>query len=428
MMALEKQIKSLRSKLKVKETGIEDRISFLSNIVKSDINPSLIKFHDQQLVSLLEEYNVVSEQFQILLLENVKTESDVDTTMSELRKTLINLQEAVYTCRSSLMKMFDSSDSNANNYVKSAVNLKMPELQIPTFSDNSSNVFAFESFRSSFLNALSSVPSLTNIEKMVYLKSALRGQALSLVDNLNIDDTCFEQAWKLLESEYYDKEYIVDYVLSEILNYSCCTDVDQVFAFNTFLKSFLLNLNKLGYDFENKTNSSGNLLMSKIIRTKLPKFFLQELTRKSGESYPSVDQFINYASEICKMHKRPDSISGNKINSSISHPKVRVNNSEFRKHNDIQTSVKMCKFCAKSNHSSSNCTKYNNYNDRVRRAGELGLCTLCLGKFHKSDNCPGKLGKLAFPCAACKQNNHVTPLCRNMVMSLSSAKKSNGRD
>ena len=89
---------------------------------------------------------------------------------------------------------------------------------------------------------------------------------------------------------------------------------------------------------------------------------------------------------------------------------------------------KHCKFCLKTNHSSTNCKSYPNYSDRLRRADSLNLCNKCLGKFHKSDNCPGLTAKLPFPCAICKKPDHVTPVCPAMIMSISAAKKSNGRD
>lgn len=420
-MDVEKQIKSFQSKLKVKAIIIEDKVGLLNGLNPS-VDVSLVKLHDQQLDELIQSFDSLTQDFQVLLISNVPAK-EVETTISELRKTKNKLEGLVFLCRDNLRKAFDLSDRHANIVEKPVVNMKMPQLKIQTFSDNSGDLFAFESFRSSFLNAMSSFPSITNIEKMIYLKSSLTGQALSLVDHMKVDDSSFDQAWELLESEYFDVEFIVDSVLDQILNYAYCNGVDHVISFNTFLKSKVLNLSKLGYRFEN--NTSGDLLLSKIIRSKLPKFILQELSRKTGDSFPSVKQILGNLIDICKLHHKTESTSFKNYGSSSSSQTKYNNKTEKKLENNF---VKLCKFCGKDKHSSTRCDKYRNYNERKRRAIEMGLCVRCLGKYHKGDACRGVSNELPYPCSICKRCDHVTPMCANMVMSLSSEKEFKSRD
>ena len=180
-----------------------------------------------------------------------------------------------------------------------------------------------------------SFPSMSSIEKMIYLKSSLRGQALSLIDNIPIDDMSFEQAWKLLEDEYYDKEFLIDAIMNKIIEYPKCSNIDNTLEFCTFLKFNLINLKKIGHDFE-KIGSAGNLLISKIVRMKLPNFFIQELCRRSHVSYPSINQFLTNAHDIGIMFKKTDSHSSSNSHKNIGTPqsKQRVDSFEFRKYSD----------------------------------------------------------------------------------------------
>ena len=68
------------------------------------------------------------------------------------------------------------------------IQLKLPGLKIVRFSDNSSNLFAFFQFKSSFINAMESISGVALTTKLVCLKSYLSGRALTLIENLPITD------------------------------------------------------------------------------------------------------------------------------------------------------------------------------------------------------------------------------------------------
>ena len=70
-------------------------------------------------------------------------------------------------------------------------------------------------------------------------------------------------------------------------------------------------------------------------------------------------------------------------------------------------SAKPRKLCSVGGHSMAKCPKYVNYATRVRRCGELKLCSFCTSSKHLAEACPGKDGKLSFQCFTCKSSSHI---------------------
>ena len=60
------------------------------------------------------------------------------------------------------------------------------------------------------------------------------------------------------------------------------------------------------------------LLLSHIVRSKLPSFFLQELCRRSNVGFPTVNQFIDLGPEIFKMFKKSNVTSKAKMSYNVS--------------------------------------------------------------------------------------------------------------
>ena len=106
-----------------------------------------------------------------------------------------------------------------NSVPTASIQLKLPELKIKTFSDNSHDLFEFYRFASSFLNAVNSVPGTSGSVKLVYLKSYLSGRALTLIENYPITDQGFDDAWNLLKQEFLDENLLINETLTTIIKW-----------------------------------------------------------------------------------------------------------------------------------------------------------------------------------------------------------------
>ncbi|XP_070169704.1 uncharacterized protein [Polyergus mexicanus] len=80
-----------------------------------------------------------------------------------------------------------------------AVSLQLPRIPLPKFFGNFAE---WENFRGIFESLVASKESLSNTQKLHYLKASVTGEAAVLINHVKIADTNYDGAWKLLIEEY----------------------------------------------------------------------------------------------------------------------------------------------------------------------------------------------------------------------------------
>lgn len=98
------------------------------------------------------------------------------------------------------------STSRASDQMDTQINIRLPKLNLPTFSGKYHEWFPFfDSFNSVIhLNA-----SISSVQKLQYLKASLTGDAGNVISSLEISDLNYEVAWNLLRERYDNKRVIV---------------------------------------------------------------------------------------------------------------------------------------------------------------------------------------------------------------------------
>ncbi|XP_070171430.1 uncharacterized protein, partial [Polyergus mexicanus] len=76
-----------------------------------------------------------------------------------------------------------------------AVSLQLPRIPLPKFSGNFAE---WENFRGIFESLVASKESLSNTQKLHYLKASVTGEAAVLINHVKIADANYDGAWKLL--------------------------------------------------------------------------------------------------------------------------------------------------------------------------------------------------------------------------------------
>ena len=151
--------------------------------------------------------------------------------------------------------------------------------------------------KKSFRNAIAGMPNLTGAQKLIYLKGYLTGEALNIVENIPVEDDSFDQAVKLLDLNFLDKELIIDKTLNSILSAPEVGQVKEVEFFIRLIINKVHDLKGVGAILTEE-NSSGLLLLSKIINLKLPRQFLIELSRETNTNYPNFNQLVEKYQDI----------------------------------------------------------------------------------------------------------------------------------
>ena len=308
------------------------------------------------------------------------------------------------------------SQNNANVENCKTVKLPLPTITLESFENKSSDPFAYFTFKKTFLNALAGIPNLTNAQKLIYLKNFVKGEALSTVEHVTVNDDGFKTAFDLLDFNFLNKEEIRDRTIDTILSLSESRSLKEVETLIRAVNIKLHYLKSLNLDLL-EANSAGLVLVSKIVCNKLPRHFLIELFRETGTNYPSFNLLLQVYQSILtrlQVNIKDNSSKGqdNQVNIFSSNkgakPKMVNKSSNEKPTSDNKSSeakVKSskCRFCGSPEHTTVNCEVHPSIDARIKLADQKGWCTKCLSGKHNTDSCPGKSASLPFKCYRCKK-------------------------
>ena len=365
---MSESIKRLVSKRAFKKGQITQDIKDLEALDDADLSVHLL---DQYIKTIEDRLSAIEDFDSEICTDTSDSELTVVVASSRAYHMTINLKLSEYKAiRESLMAKKSPNPSGSATPGK-IVKLPLPPIQIQTFENNSENPFSYYTFKKSFKNAIAGMPNLTDTQKLIYLKGYLTGEALNIVEN------SFDQAVKLLDLNFLDKELIIDKTLNAILSAPEVGQVKEVESFIRLIINKVHGLKGVGV-IMTKENSSGFLLLSKIINLKLPRQFLIELCRETNTNYPNFNQLVETYQDILVRlrlgfndQRVKPKVKGEHFNSSSKGDSKSKPNTESKtkdntnvdkgkanaEHNKKQAFK--CKFCPSSDHSSSKCHSYN---------------------------------------------------------------------
>jgi hypothetical protein len=384
---------------------------------------------DMPMNAMFALYQDASKRFELIKTKQealINASEDADEVLTdEITDYQVDMQmklSEILTRTESVVSVEQSSTAG-NSASGSGSYLKMPEMQLPKFADNSENLFCYIQFKSGFMNGLNAFPAMSNNTKFMYLRSQLSGKAYALIENLVVDETTFETAVKILDKEFKNRSEIFIATMSAILNEPPSTTLEAACDVVARFRTKMHELQKLDYDFSN--NEASVEFVSMILRSKLPKFVNIEIGRLTDKSNPSYEVIIDNIMKVkmllqdCYKAKPEKSVPTNRpqrFMANSSKPDYSTKASYSNQQKTTSNTVKTCKFCSSSNHYSIGCMKYQNYEQRQARARELKLCIRCLSSKHGEETCSGHDNKIPYPCKVCQNHNHVSPMCRRAVV------------
>lgn len=142
--------------------------------------------------------------------------------MFVLHKKIFEYTEARYLAISDLLSVWMSAVSPrppAQPAVPGAStkhsNVKLPPISIPKFFDKFTD---YVTFRDSFKSLIISKRTLSDLEKLHYLKISTEGDAHELICNVPLVATNFQIAWDLLRTRYSNTRASVNVHLNDIFS------------------------------------------------------------------------------------------------------------------------------------------------------------------------------------------------------------------
>ena len=232
--------------------------------------------------------------------------------------------------------------------------------------------------------------NLSNIEKFIYLKNSLTGDAKQALSGILISNENYKNAKTLLKEIFEDIELLKRTHFAGLINLPKAANTTRdLRAIYNKIECHLRNLESLKQDINHD-------IFVSIISSKIPKEVLLQLVLKRGATEKWTAStlrkaFKNYvvAAEWVEEVSTPDM------------PKV---NRQTHRNGSYHRFFQQCKFC-NGDHWSDQCVEYTTAEDRKLKIKDS--CFLCLQQGHIAHKC--RLNKVCYYCKCI--NHHHRSLC-----------------
>ena len=321
------------------------------------------------------------------------------------------------------------SGSSSNEELMKAVlgarsGISKISLNCPVFDSDSRDKLHFKDWFQQYEAVLNASHGIDDKNKLVYLRSKVKGTASSYLASLEVTNENYKEAIKLLKTHYEDKEFIKDELLKQILNELPGYDFEytKTKLYIAKIKNLLNDLKRYyGVDLST-VNSGGNVLVSHIVFAKLSNELQRAFIQECKTCYPNFDQiFDNHTNIINTINKtrkkkpvKPEIDKNWRPDKIYSQPIKTDNFATTDACVDQKSPIKFhCRFCNIDGHSSLYCNRYQTFEQRKHRCDELKICCYCTSMKHSLDDCPGKRNNLFNVCRFCNGREHVSAMCLN---------------
>lgn len=291
------------------------------------------------------------------------------------------------------------------------LNAKLPSLNIPSFSGK---IEDWQAFIDLFAAIIDGHSHLDNVQKFLYLKGAVTGEALDLINNLPLTNDNYIEALDLLKNRYENKLAVINSHLKGMLNVSSITKGSgkQLRAFLTHIRQHVNSLKALKLPVK-----EWDVLLVFLFSQKLDyqTHKAYELEKGMGQRVasaqpvlPTLDEFLNFLENRCLALEtvEVESSKGFDHQGNRDKHKEKYYKTSLLGQHDLTSNDQnqKCSFCNRDNHSVYKCYKFINLSlvDKRQFVQTNRLCYNCLGKSHGVTQCQIKQG-----CKTCNRRHHT---------------------
>lgn len=199
-----------------KRTSLKSALTQLQNLLDKE-NPDEFNAESRlaRIADLMQAYEGFHDEWTLLdpqderLVEFFDIQDRYHNLASKVKR-LINDKTSELSQDTTLNTTINSvSESNEKS------NIRLPTADVPKFHGTYET---WLTFKNTFLTMIDARKDLSDVEKFLYLKSALKGEALSKIAIFTASSENYKKAWEYLQTSYEIKKIIVSRHLSGILN------------------------------------------------------------------------------------------------------------------------------------------------------------------------------------------------------------------
>lgn len=400
------------------------------------------------------EFNKYHEEVTLLQADSTElSEEDLNAHAAlfiQMEEMVFQLKEDLRNALSTLSNKITAS--NAPPFDTASVNqteVRLPPITIAPFSGDYNEWTAFHDM---FLCTVHNNASLQKVQKLQYLKSLLKDEAIQLLRHIPITANNYEVAWEKLKSRYDKKNQIIHQLIKKFMDQPVIqhTNFQKLRQLTNTSDEIIRSLESLETDGRdpwiifillNKLDpETRQLWASKVIETNkstLTDFFtFLENRCDAVETFSnSTDQKQNFSKPQVNLrvhHSKIQSTKSNKGSSKsatkstieqsslteVRRPQLSCQSSSFSNqpstsssssratifHPNHSSGPGVCSLCNDGHHYLFQCKKFREWEVKSRRefVREHNYCFNCLFKNHSVKDCP-----CSFSCQVCKKRHHT---------------------
>lgn len=275
--------------------------------------------------------------------------------------------------------------------------VKLPKINIPLFSGNYNDWGTFNDLYSSLIHNNN---TLSNVQKLHYLKSSVTGEAEQLLKHIQITEANYQVAWGTLKQRYNNKRIIVNAILNRFLgqrklNAESARGIKELLDTN---KECLNNLSNHGVTIKDWDPLIIHLSVNKLDQES-HRLWEEELRSLSVEQLPTLAQFHDFLEgrfRVLEMIQTQSTQSRENRN-------VRAKTFYVTTNDNSASSDTMCTYC-KENHYLYLCKDFIELDPQERSdfVQSKRLCFNCLWPGHSVMYC-----RHTTSCRICKRKHHT---------------------
>ncbi|XGW04198.1 hypothetical protein V3C99_015391 [Haemonchus contortus] len=323
----------------------------------------------------------------------------------EFRKEELAQQASFIAEAASIANQAGSSQHNChsggdtlNTLYERTIRVRRPLLEVPTFSGDYRE---FNTFWSVFESLIHNETDLSDQEKFLFLKQALKGKAAASISSIPVIGDKYNVALNILKKQYDRSSSIADILINEIEHLPRAQENSRSCR-NTFnsISSRIVHLEQTGVPM-NADRVWRRLILSKFTENICSRVIKKE--NQSGTGF-EVKDILDAVDEIITLQETTELTTKTLFGSQSA--QAMQNNA--RGHNGGRNQMKQfpshrlrhtCLFG--ESHSPQQCARFPAPETRRMEAKRQGVCWKCFDKTHGSRFCTA-MG----PCPKCKGDHH----------------------
>lgn len=368
-----------------KRTSLKSQITSLTNLVgRETYDKTALKLRMTRITELYHAYEEFNDE--LILLDPNDHHKDEFT----------NVQERFYSLASKVEDIIDSTASTASASTSSNViqpsgsgtavimkrRVKLPEASLPNFDGRYEN---WLSFKNTFLAMIDTQADLSDVEKLQYLKSALKGEAANKLKILSIEGSNYHKAWELLTRSYEVKRILISRHLSLLLNSPVLEKetTDGLSKLADDAQQHIASLAALGVNVESE-------VLVNVLESKLPKNTAEKWEETlDRDEFSKIDDLYEFLYKTAvRVSKRTRETKRDEDKFIPPFKRGRISNQAF-----VTDVTKDCTACKNKQHPLFKCIKFKQLTvpKRIEFVRNAMLCYNCLcshrGKACNYTNC-----------------------------------------